>query len=127
LGASATLVTNDHESGTSRAEAQRVTVTVTALLNGVAVPIELDDAAIAALAAALPAPPPQETPVWLTVVQAAEYLGLTSHAVRKLIERGRLPKHQPVPGGRILLRRDEADAYLNDQAFSERAEVGLRG
>jgi excisionase family DNA binding protein len=53
-------------------------------------------------------------PAWFTVRAAADYLGLTEHAVRKLVERQRISKHQHVEGGRIMLRRADLDAYLDD-------------
>jgi excisionase family DNA binding protein len=42
---------------------------------------------------------------WMTVEQAAEYAGRSVSAIRHLIDRRKLPKHQPVRGGRIMLRR----------------------
>jgi excisionase family DNA binding protein len=49
---------------------------------------------------------------WLTIRGAAEYLDLSEPAIRKLIDRGRIPKHQHTAGGRIMLRRDEIDRCL---------------
>jgi excisionase family DNA binding protein len=51
---------------------------------------------------------------WLTVKQAAAYLGLTEHATRKFIDRHHTDKHQHVPGGRILVHRDDLDTALSD-------------
>jgi excisionase family DNA binding protein len=42
---------------------------------------------------------------------AAEYTGLTGHAIRKLIDRSQIPKTSRC-GGRIMLRRDDLDRYL---------------
>lgn len=50
---------------------------------------------------------------WMTISQATEYTGLTEIALRHLIARKKLPKHQTVERGRIMLRRSEIDAYLS--------------
>lgn len=49
---------------------------------------------------------------WLTVVEAAEYLHWPAERVRKLTAADAIPhRHQQ---GRILLHRDELDAWLED-------------
>lgn len=52
---------------------------------------------------------------WLTIPATADYLGLTEHATRKFIDRHGIDKHQHVPGGRILVHRDDLDAHLAHQ------------
>jgi excisionase family DNA binding protein len=93
----------------------RITFTLT--IGGQPLIAELDDAALAEIANAISgrtgtdangAPSP-----WLTVRDAARYLGLSEHATRKLLDRHAIPRHQLVPGGRILLRRTDLDAYLD--------------
>jgi excisionase family DNA binding protein len=49
---------------------------------------------------------------WMTVEQASDYSGLSVAAIRHLIERRKLPKHQAVERGRIIFRRSDPDAYL---------------
>jgi excisionase family DNA binding protein len=50
---------------------------------------------------------------WLDVSGAAAYLNTTSAAVRKAVQRGLLPGHQPYgPGSRWLFHRGELDAFV---------------
>ncbi|MCL5107323.1 MAG: helix-turn-helix domain-containing protein [Chloroflexi bacterium] len=47
---------------------------------------------------------------WLTVDQAAEYLGVTRRAIHKYVQLGKLPAFKAPVGGRTLFRRaDLAD------------------
>jgi excisionase family DNA binding protein len=55
---------------------------------------------------------PNTTPEWLTVPDAAVYTGLSVAAVRKLIDRLGIDKHQEIKGGRILVRRTDLDAAI---------------
>jgi excisionase family DNA binding protein len=55
------------------------------------------------------------SPVWLTVADAATYLGLTQHAVRHLLDRRAIRRHQHVRGGRILVKRSDLDRYLDEE------------
>jgi|SRR5581483_1133475 len=48
---------------------------------------------------------------WFSVKSAAEYLDTTEEALRGLIKRGQVPVHR-TPHGRLLLHRDELDAYV---------------
>lgn len=56
----------------------------------------------------------QASPVspWLTVRDAAAYMGTSPGAVYKRIDRKQLRAHRP-EGSRILLRRDEIDELLD--------------
>ena len=73
---------------------------------------------VEALEAALAARPEQRE--WLTIPAAAKYLGRSEDAIRKLIDRLDVDKHQELPGGRITLSRDELDAALaNHNAKSQ--------
>lgn len=47
---------------------------------------------------------------WLTVTEAAEHMRCKPKRIYDLISQHRLPAHRD--GGRVLLRRDELDAYL---------------
>jgi excisionase family DNA binding protein len=90
-----------------------VSVTVTLTINGIGVPVELDDNALAVIAAAVTAKAePNPQPEWLTINAASEYTGLSVAAVRKLIDRLGIDKHQEVKGGRVLIRRTDLDHAL---------------
>jgi excisionase family DNA binding protein len=88
-----------------------VTVTVEVLLNGVRVPVELDDQALAAIAAAIPNGGPAE-PVspYLNVKQAAAYLCTSRQRIYDLISARQLERIKE--GQRVLIERAELDAYL---------------
>ena len=74
---------------------------------------------VEALEAALAAAPEQRE--WLTIPAAAAYLGRSEDAIRKLIDRLGIDKHQELRGGRVTLNRDELDAALaNHNAKSPR-------
>jgi excisionase family DNA binding protein len=93
----------------------------------VAVPDELLEA-IAGRVAELLAPllaAPSGSP-WLTVTEAADYLRCKPKRVYDLISQRRIPAHRD--GGRVLLRRDELDDYLRDDADTvlTRAVNGLQ-
>lgn len=47
---------------------------------------------------------------WLTVRTAAEHLGLSEHAIRALVKRGRIPCHRIE--GRVLFGRAELDSWV---------------
>jgi len=47
---------------------------------------------------------------WLTVDQAADYLGRTPEAIRGLVKRGELTAYKP--DGRLQLDREELDAWM---------------
>ncbi len=77
-------------------------------LNGIAVPVVLDDEALTAIAEALP---DRDGSAWLCGASAAAaYLGLPS---RKWIYAHlyELPHHR-AEGGRLWFRRDELDAFV---------------
>ncbi len=84
-----------------------MTVTVSLHLNGVAVPVTLDQAALAEIAAALPV---QETgSPWLAGAQAAaDYLGWPRERVYKRLPE--IPHYKDE--GRLMFRKDELDAFL---------------
>lgn len=87
------------------------TVIVSAMLNGVAVPLVLDADAVAAIAAVVA--PRETTPVWLYGDRAAAaYLGWPLGRVQKLSAAGLLPCHRL--GQRKAYRCDELDRLLAD-------------
>jgi excisionase family DNA binding protein len=89
-----------------------MTVTVDVLLNGVRVPVELDDDAIAAIAAAVaPQPDAVEPSPYLTIVEAAEYLRCSRQRVDDLLSSCWLMRHKD--GSRTLVSRAELDGYLS--------------
>jgi len=47
---------------------------------------------------------------WLTVDQAADYLGRTPEAIRGLVKRGELTAYKP--DGRLQLDREELDRWM---------------
>jgi excisionase family DNA binding protein len=50
---------------------------------------------------------------WLTVAEAAEHLRCRPKRIYDLISQSRLPAHRD--GSRVLLRRDQLDAYLSGE------------
>jgi len=89
-----------------------VSVTVTVLLNGVSVPVVLDDDALAAIAAVTPQPETAapESP-FMTIVEAAGYLRCSRQRIDDLLSARRLERVKD--GARTLIRRSDLDAYLN--------------
>jgi excisionase family DNA binding protein len=87
---------------------------VQAELNGVRVPLLLDEAALAAIAAAIAA---QRAPVdcaaspLLSIVEAAGYLRCKRQRIDDLLSQRRLARVKD--GRRTLIRRDELEHYLN--------------
>jgi excisionase family DNA binding protein len=49
---------------------------------------------------------------WLSVPQAAEYAGVSPRTITRLLERGRIRSTRI--GRRVLLHRDDLDAYLKE-------------
>jgi excisionase family DNA binding protein len=76
---------------------------------------QLDDHALADLAARLapflPQPEPADQDRWLTTRQAAEYLGITPNALHKLTAARAIPFEQDGPGAKCWFRRSELDAW----------------
>jgi excisionase family DNA binding protein len=87
-----------------------VSLTVHVELNGVPVPVTLDDTALAAIAAAVrPAPPPPASP-WMTIPEAAAYMRCSRQRVDDLLSQRRLTRHRD--GRRVLVSRAEIEAYV---------------
>jgi hypothetical protein len=87
-----------------------VSVTVEITLNGISVPVTLNDDALTAIADAVAARHEPE-PGYLDTKQAAAHLGLTIPALEKLKQRGRLPYTQEAPGHKVWFARRDLDAW----------------
>jgi excisionase family DNA binding protein len=60
-------------------------------------------------------------PAYLTVPEAAAYLGVTVERVRKLIARRAMPVVQEAPGHRVTLARSDLDALMLEWRQEARA------
>jgi excisionase family DNA binding protein len=88
-------------------------VTVTLHLNGVPVPVELDDDALASIAAAVAAKADSEPlPEFLTIPEAAELMRCSRQRIDDLLSARRLPRIKD--GARTLIRRSDLNAYLTN-------------
>lgn len=77
---------------------------------------ELSDADVDALAARLShrIPQTEEGSPWLTVEPAADYLGMTPDALRKLAQRRRIKYHQPTgERGRLYFAKRDLDEWVS--------------
>jgi excisionase family DNA binding protein len=76
---------------------------------------QLDDDALAALAARLapfmPQPEPADGDRWLTTREAAEYLGMSRSALYQLTAARAIPFEQDQPRGKCWFRRSQLDAW----------------
>jgi excisionase family DNA binding protein len=61
---------------------------------------------------------------WLTVEAAADYAGLSTESVRRLLAGGKLTAHRPVRG-RILIDRRELDSLIESSTANPRSGRGL--
>jgi excisionase family DNA binding protein len=59
-------------------------------------------------------------PAWLTVGQAARYLGVAQSTIRKWSDQGRVPTFY-TPGGHRRYRRDDLEAFLDRSGPGHRA------
>lgn len=88
-----------------------MSVSVTVELNGTPVPLVLDGAAIAAIAAALPE---RETPKpaspYMTIPEAASFLRCSRQRIDDLLSQRRLRRYKD--GSRTLVSRAEVEVYV---------------
>jgi excisionase family DNA binding protein len=91
-----------------------MSVTITLLIGGQPLEAVLDDAALAAIAAAI-SPTDTTWQEWFNVEDAAAYMDVSPERVRKLIARRAIAFSQEGPGCRVFLRRTDLDTYLNEQ------------
>ncbi len=68
-------------------------------------------------------PVPSGEPDWLTLGQAAKYLGVAQSTIRKWSDVGRLPAFY-TPGGHRRFRRSDLDAFLQRSASPGRTGAG---
>jgi excisionase family DNA binding protein len=64
-----------------------------------------------------------DAPEYLSVKDAAAYLGCTEGRVRKLVEARRIPFAQDGPGCRIFLSRADLDRFMQSNRNERRAHV----
>lgn len=89
-----------------------MSVRVTVDLNGVPVALQLDDNALATIAAALPQNGTEPGPAspYMTIPEAADYLRCSRQRIDDLLSQRRLTRTKD--GTRTLILRSEIDAYL---------------
>ncbi|MDW8482276.1 MAG: helix-turn-helix domain-containing protein [Meiothermus sp.] len=88
---------------------------VRALAEGLGVPPERVLAEVMGEEAELPDPPRYLTPRYLTIREAARYLGVSQQHVRAAIRSGRIrPRPTPGPRGTIVIAMDELDRYAQE-------------
>src|SRR5437763_5209040 len=66
---------------------------------------------------------PANEPDWLTLGQAAKYLGVAQSTIRKWSDQGRVPAFH-TPGGHRRYRRNDLDNFLNPSAPAGRVQKG---
>src|SRR5881227_2598981 len=66
---------------------------------------------------------PANEPDWLTLGQAAKYLGVAQSTIRKWSDLGRVPAFY-TPGGHRRYRRSDLDAFLDRPGPGGRAKAG---
>lgn len=81
-------------------------------LNGVLVPLTLDDEALAAIAAALPRETAEPESPYLTIPEACEYARMSRQRVYDLRSSGRLSRSGDGSSARVL--RAELDALIRN-------------
>ncbi|MBI2953047.1 MAG: helix-turn-helix domain-containing protein [Chloroflexi bacterium] len=64
----------------------------------------------------------REQEKWLSVAEAAEYLGVTPRAIRKYIQQGKLRAFKSPVGGRTLFRPDDLEAFRQPRPYDRRQE-----
>lgn len=75
-------------------------------------PASLVDELVAQIVSALDERIDGNSTRWLAVEEAASYLRTTPEALRKAVQRGQVPAHQPLgPGTRYLFDRRELDLW----------------
>jgi excisionase family DNA binding protein len=102
-----------------------VTVTVNVEMNGVPVPVVLDDAALAALASALglSAHPGEAFPEWMSIATAARYLDVSVQRLRKLVASKQIPFVQERHACRIFFSRSDLDGWMRGFRHEERGDA----
>jgi excisionase family DNA binding protein len=90
--------------------------------------LELDNGDLQAiaerLAPFLPAPAPADD-AWLNVKEAAAHLGISTHAVHRLVAQREIPFHQSRPNAKCWFRRRELDAWRSGSLSNRLDKSGL--
>ena len=63
-----------------------------------------------------------DAPEYLSVKDAANYIGATEGRVRKLVERKRIPVSQDGPGCRVFISRTDLDRFMHDNRNGRRPQ-----
>jgi excisionase family DNA binding protein len=85
----------------------------TIAINGVDVPVTLDDAALAAIAeAASSAQPEEQWPQWMSITTAARYLDVSVQRLRKLVATKQIPFVQEGYACRLFFSRTDLDDWM---------------
>jgi excisionase family DNA binding protein len=103
-----------------------VSVRVEVELNGVRVPVVLDDDALATIAVAVPAVPlrdGEQWPQWMSVETASRYLDVPPERLRKLKERREIPFHQEGVGCRVFFARRDLDEWMHEFRHEARRDA----
>lgn len=95
-----------------------MSVEVTVELNGVAVPVIVDDAALDKIAAALDTSPTREEPwpMWMNVDTLGRYLDCSTERVRHLVSCKSIPYVQEAHGCRVFFDREAIDHWMRQSA-----------
>jgi excisionase family DNA binding protein len=68
--------------------------------------------------------PEQGSKKWLSVKDAAKYLGVSAHTVRDMVDSGKLTYYRPGNGrGKISFRGADLEAYLEGVRFGPKPKV----
>ena len=101
-------------------------ISVTVLVNGVELPLDLriDDAALTAVVQAVTTPHANTSP-YLTIPEAAEYLRCKRQRVDDLLSSRRLTRYKD--GRRTLVNREELTAYVEGRRPSVKVSADSAG
>lgn len=89
-----------------------MTVRVAVALNGVRVPLELDDEALHLIAAATGDHRDEPWPEWMNIETVARYLDASPERIRKLVSRRQIPFAQDGPRCRLAFNRAAIDEWM---------------
>jgi excisionase family DNA binding protein len=90
-----------------------VTIYITLRIGGQPLRAELDDVAVAAIAAVLPREPEPVASPYMTIPEAAQYLRCSRQRIDDLLSQRRLTRHKD--GRRTLVRRTDIEAHLETE------------
>jgi hypothetical protein len=89
-------------------------VTVTVAINGIDVPMTLDDSALATIREAVTtsAQTVEQWPEWMSIQTAGRCLDMPVERIRKLVAARAIPYVQEAPGCRIFFSRTDLDSWM---------------